>query len=160
MVTIVVPSQHFKQPCAVKLHGSYLLRKIDTLKLLLALPWVTAAPGRFRRITSHCMLKSFWHEFRTQSSVYPNFLSVCVASLPWPRQRNVLFSCRIGLTSVKARLLCQWLISHGPCECIPMFWQSQSLWSYQYLSLFEQNWVQRFLYFLRNVYLCIFVQLK
>lgn len=67
---------------------------IEVTVVKLVLLWVTAAPGRFRSVKSHCMLKSFWHEFRTQSSVYPNFLSVCVASLPWPRQRNVLFSCR------------------------------------------------------------------
>lgn len=134
--------------------------EVTVVKLVLL--WVTAAPGRFRSVKSHCMFKSFWHEFRTQSSVYPNFLSVCVASLPWPRQRNVLFSCRnLGLTSVKARLLCKWLISHGPCECIPTFYDNPSpLWSYQCLSLFEQKKVQIFLYFLRNVYLCIFVQLN
>lgn len=77
-----------------KLRGSYLLQDNwgigVTVKLVL--PWLSAAPGRFRRVV--CMLKSSWHEFRTQSSVYPNFLSVCVASLPWPRQQNVLFSRR------------------------------------------------------------------
>lgn len=59
----------------------YLLRTADALKLpLLSLSFrcVSSAPGRFTIVRS--LHVSFWHEFRTQSSVYPNFLSICFAS--------------------------------------------------------------------------------
>lgn len=81
----------FQTPWLIIAEGNWC---IEATVVKLVLPWVTAAPGRFRSVISDCMLKSFWHEFRTQSSVYPNFLSVCVAAFPWPRQRNVLFICR------------------------------------------------------------------
>lgn len=84
-------AKHFQTPWLIIAEENWCI-EVTVVKLVL--PWVTAAPGRFRSVISHCMLKSFWHEFRTQSSVYPNFLSVCVAAFPWPRQRNVLFICR------------------------------------------------------------------